>query len=174
MLKQLNIKREYSLVAVTIIMLLATWQLAFKKTIAAWQIHNDLKKQIVQTTDGGYQPGYLDRKSINLDKIISLYKADTINYRSNSLSSISSIAEKENVKLAEVPSQDVAYHSNQFVIQKLSFDGDYFPLLKTLNKLQNLQQIGVIRSAIIRKQARYGSDEDSKKVIMEVYLEVVR
>jgi len=59
-----------------------------------------------------FQPGYSERKSANISRILNMYKVDTVNYRSNIISKISSIAEKENVKLSEVPVEDPALHSN--------------------------------------------------------------
>src|SRR5579863_7541671 len=109
MLKQFNIKKEYGLVAASILLLLIAYQFAFKKTIEAWQLHRDLKRQVQQSGDISVQPGYLERKQRNLDKIISLYQADSVNFRSNNLSTISSVAGLDDVRLSEVPSQDPVY-----------------------------------------------------------------
>jgi len=172
MLKQVNIKREYLLIVASILILLLAYQLAFKKTIEAWKLHSDLKKQVTRSADAGYQPGYLERKNANLDQILQLYKADTNNYRSNVLSNISSIAERENVKLSQVPLQDAAYHTSQFVIQKLSFEGDYFSLIRTLDRLQSTRQIGVLRCVDMKTINLRLADDDKKKIVMEAYLEV--
>lgn len=98
MLKQLPLKKEYLLIIATIVLLLLSYKLAFKATFEAWQINRALKTQLIQTNDLSYQPGYLERKNINLSKVINLYKADTVAFRNNSISNISVIAEKENVK----------------------------------------------------------------------------
>lgn len=172
MLKQLNLKKEYGLVAAAIVALLLCYQLAFKKTVTAWQLNRNLNQQLVRSADVSYQPGYMERKSNNLDKIISLYKADTVNFRSNILETISSIAERENVKLSEVPSRDPIYHTSQFIIEKLDFEGDYFSLVKTLNQLQSVPQIGLIRAATLKSVGTHSSNDESKKTVLEVYLEM--
>jgi hypothetical protein len=174
MLKQLPLKKEYWLVAATIIVLLLSYQLAFKKTLEAWQHNTSLKHQLAQSTDLSYQPEYQERKNNNLGKIVNLYKADTLNFRSNIISIISSIAEKENVKLTEVPTQDPLYRTPQFIIQKLNFEGDYFSLAKVLNELQRAKEIGVIRGAMYKMTALHLNANDSKKLVLEVYLEIVR
>jgi hypothetical protein len=171
MLKELKLKKEYLLVAASIAVLFICYQLAFKKTIAAWKVHHDLQKQITESGDVTTQPGYLVRKNFNLNNIINLFNADTINFRSNILSSISLLAERENVKLSEVPSQDPVYHTPQFIIQKLNFEGDYFALLKTLNRIESTRQIGMVRSAGIRSVKSSDYNSDKKKLVMEVYME---
>jgi len=166
------LKKEYLLIAATVITLTICYQLAFKKTITAWQINKQLKSQLVQSSDVSVQPGYIQRKNANLDRILDLYKADTINFRSNIISKISSIAEGENVKLAEVPSQDPVYHNMLFIIQKLSFEGDFFSLMKTLNVLQSTPGIGMVRSIGIKSVGLHTSNDEIKKLILAVYLEI--
>lgn len=170
MLKQLSIKREYLMIAATIILLLLCYKLAFKKTIEAWQIHKGLNAQLTQATDLSYQPAYVERKNSNLTKIINRYKTDTIAFRSNAISAISSIAEKENVKLSEVPLQDPLYHTEQFIIQKLNFEGDFFALTKTLDQLQATVGIGMVRSASYKMIISRSSTDEVKKLVLEVYL----
>src|SRR5260221_6065529 len=130
MLKQLPLKKEYLLIAAAIVLLLLSYQLAFKKTIEAWQINKHLKAQLFEATNLSYQPAYLERKNKNLTNIIGHYKTDTVAFRSNIISTISSIAEKENVKLSEVPVRDPLYDTDQFIIQKLNFEGSFFALTK--------------------------------------------
>ena len=171
MLKQLNIKKEYGLIVASVLLLLIAYQFAFKRTVEAWQLHRDLRQQVLKSADISVQPGYLERKNRNLDKIMSLYKADTVNFRSNVLSTISSIAEQNDVKLSEVPSEDPVYHTSQFAMQKLSFEGNYFALERTLDKLQSTGNMGIIRSVAIKSIGRHAANDDSKKIVMEVYFE---
>lgn len=172
MLKDVKFKKEYGLIAGSIITLIFSYQLAFKKTVEAWQLHSSLKKQIVQSSDVSYQPGYLERKNANLEKIIGLYMADTANYRSNILSVISKIAEGEQVKLSEVPSQQPAFHTSEFTIQQLKFEGDYFTLERTLNKLQQTSGAGILRSAKISSISNHADVGEIKKTGMDVFLEI--
>jgi hypothetical protein len=174
MLKQIPIKKEYLLIAASIVLLLLCYQLAFKKTIEAWQVNKQLKSQIAQAADLSYQPAYLERKNKNLSKIIALYKTDTVTFRSNTISVISSIAEKENVKLSEVPLQDPLYNADQFIIQKLNFEGSFFALTKVLNRLQITSGIGVVRATTYKVTGIRSGVDDVKKLVLEVYLETVK
>jgi len=174
MLNQLPIKRPYLLIAASILLLIISYQFAFKKTIEAWQVHSHLKKELSQSTGLDLQPVYLNRKNHNLDLIISRYKTDTVAFRSSAISAIASIAEKENVKLSDVPTQDPSYHTGKFIVQKLSFEGDYFALAKTLDRLQSAQAIGVCRSAVFRLITKRTSTDEVKKIVLEVYLETIK
>jgi hypothetical protein len=174
MLKQIPIKKEYLLVAAAIVLLLLCFELAFKKTIEAWQLNKQLNAQIAQAAELSYQPAYLERKNNNLSKIIALYKTDTVAFRSNTISAISAIAEKENVKLSEVPLQDPLYHADKFIIQKLNFEGNFFTLTKVFNQLQGTGGVGIVRAATYRVTAVKPAVDDTKKLVLEVYLETVR
>lgn len=174
MLKQLPVKKEYLVIIATIIMLLISYQLAFKKTIEAWQLNKQLKAQLAQAADLSYQPAYLERKNSNLTHIISRYKTDTVAFRSNIISDIATIAEKENVKLSEVPLQDPLFHTDQFIVQKLNFEGDFFALTKVFNQLQATPGIGMIRSVTYKVTGTGANTAAAKKLVLEVYLETVR
>ena len=166
------LKKEYILIAATVITLIICYHLAFKKTITAWQINKQLKAQLVQSADVSIQPGYIQRKNANLDRILNLYKADTVNFRSNIISKISSIAEGENVKVSEVPSQDPVYHNMLFTIQKLSFEGDYTHLMMLLNQLQKTDGIGIIRAAEFKTRSAISGSEKMEKLDLKIYVEI--
>lgn len=161
--------KQYLLAAAAIVLLLTCYELAFKDTIAAWQTNQRLKAQLAQVADMTLQPAYLARKNSNLSKIIGSYVSDTAAFRSNIIGSISSLAEKEHVKLSEVPSQNPLYQAGSFTVQKLGFEGGFIPLLKVLNQLQAQKGIGIVRSVNYRASVQ----RQNKTIIMEVYLETV-
>jgi len=174
MLEKLPIKKEYLLIAATVILLLFSYRFTIKHTIEAWQIHNELQSKLTRSTDLSYQPGYLERKSANINKIISQYKADTTEFRSNIINTISSIAEKENVKLTEVPVQDVSYRTDHFIVEKLGFEGDYFSLVRLAHDLQLTGNIGIVRSEQWKITTANLSSKQIKKLVLEVYMEFSR
>jgi hypothetical protein len=167
MWKRLPFKKEYLLVAGAVVLLWLSYQLAFKGTIAAWQMNAGLKAQLNRSVDVNYQPSYLNRKNNNLDKILKLYRADTAAFRSNSISLIAGIAEKAGVKLSEVPVNDPFYHTDRFLVQKLGFEGDFFSLTRVLHQLQQTPGIGQVRGA----DYHFGHE---KKLVLEVFLEIVK
>lgn len=173
MLKQLPFKKEYILYIGSILLLIVCYKLAFKETYEAWEINNKLKSQLQQNSDISYQPQYLERKYNNLNKVIDLYKTDTVSYRNNSISTISILAEKENIKLNAAPLQDPIYNTNKFIIQKLDFEGDFFSLTKVLDQLQQNNNIGFVRSLEYKLINNQGND-NAGKLILEVYLEIIK
>jgi hypothetical protein len=174
MLKELYLKKEYLLIAVAIVLLLLSYQFAFKNTVEAWQTNRQLKAELARAVNLSYQPDYLKRKNTNLDKAIDLYKADTVAFRNNSIGTISLIAEKEQVKLSEVPTDNPLFHADKFIIQKLDFDGDYFALTKVLNALQSTPGIGRIRSTVYKVASDKANLSGDKKLMLELYLEITK
>ena len=128
MLNRIPLRKSYLLAAFTVLLILLSVRLAFQKTYLAWQFSKELTGKLEQSADLTYQPGYLEQKSHNIDKILSLYKVDTIAYRNNVLSALSFIAEKENVKIVDVPFIDSSpyYKTEHFKIQKLIFEEAFF------------------------------------------------
>jgi hypothetical protein len=155
-----------------IVLIFVCYRIAFLKTWNLWQQNLQLKSKLANINNISYQPGYLKQKNSNLNNIVNSYKVDTVSYRNNAISKISILAEKENVKLNEVPAQDPLFQTNIFIIQKLSFEGDYFALTKFLNELQQTKDIGIIRSLTYRL-----TDINlvaNKKLILDTYLEIAK
>lgn len=167
MLDKLPIKKDYLLIAGVLLLLLVSYQMAFKKTLALWQAHRNLTEKLALSADLSIEPGYLKRKGHNLEGILRLYKVDSAAFRNSIISAVSMTAAKENVRLLEVPSEDPFFRTDRFVIQKMVFQGDFFALLKTLRNLQQTPQVGVVRSVAIKLPER-GRTGDLKMPVLEV------
>jgi len=172
MFERFPIQKKHLLVVGTLLMLLLCYQLSFKKTIAAWQMNKQLNAQFAQSINLSIQPAYLERKNLNLHKIINSYRIDTNAFRSNILSTISLMAEKENVKLSEIPIQDPLYNNQRFIYQKLSFEGNFFDLTKVLDELKKGKGIGMIRS--IAYKAINLHENSGQKLLLEIWVETVK
>ena len=59
-------------------------------------------------------------------------------------------------------------------IQKLNFEGDFFSLTKVLNQLQSTKGIGVPRAATFKVMGIRSNVDETKKLLLEVYLEIAR
>jgi hypothetical protein len=173
MLKKLPFKKEYLLAVGAIVLLLLCYQLAFKKTMEAWQLNHSLNLQLARSVDVSSEPQYQERKNNNLSKVIELYGADTSEFRSNIIGAITQIAEKEHVKVAAVPTRDPLFHSQQFLIQKLELEGDYFSLTKVFNLLNEARGIGVIRSATYKSGTVIPGNKRGEKLILELYFIII-
>jgi len=172
MFKRIPFNNTYLLIAATVLLLLMSYQLAFKHTLSAWQVNSDLKARLAASIQPAFEPGYLVRKSKNLAKIMELYKVDTSSLRNNFINEVSLLADRHNVKLSGVPVQNVTDAADHFIIEKLEFDGDFFSLLKLSEAMEQQNGIGMLRSETLRlTEVRNGNDK-LKKIILEVYLEV--
>ena len=167
-----NLKKEYLLIAGAIILLYASYQLAFKKTVELIQIHHNLTSELATALDLSYQPGYLERKSRNLDAIIDRYKMDSLSLRGNTIALISQIADKEHVKLSDVPDPDPMYRNEHFIIQRLDFEGDYFALTKMLHQLESTNGIGMPRSVTWKAMDKAPGNHTDKKLVLQVCFEM--
>lgn len=164
-------KKDYLLIAGAVVLLLISYQLAIKNTLDAWRLNRQLSGRLQQGNDLSYQPGYLERKNKNLDNILALYQSDTAVFRSNTISTIAALAEKNKVRLSEVPVQEIIYHTTGSIIQKLNFEGDFFALNIFLNQLESLRDVGIPK-AVNFKTERKNVDPESKKLVLEVYMEI--
>jgi hypothetical protein len=150
MLKQLYFDKRYTLVAGTLLLLVISYQFAFKKTLGEWTIHRQLQAQTLQSTDIGFQPDYLERKHANLQRILAAYQTDSAVFRSNLVAAVAQIAQVQQVRLTGVPPQSVEPIGSPFILQQVNLEGSYPALLKVFDQLQATPNIGIIRSAKIQ------------------------
>jgi hypothetical protein len=174
MKKQVAAFKKYLLPLASVLLLIIGYQLAFKATLSAWQVNRQLKDQVGRLSRLDLQSGFLERKETNLQSIIARYKIDTLTSRNAVINKIALIAETENVKLTEVPMQDPFYHTETFVLQRLIFEGDYFSLLRALNKLQAASDMGIIRTVSLKAAPHSQTVKLNSLPQLEIYLESIK
>lgn len=163
------LKQRYISAAAAALLVVTCYQLAFKRTIEAWQLHKGLERQIQQSSDVSVPPGYLNRKDRNLDGLLNLYKpAD--NSRDELINRVAEIAESEHLKVEEVPHPDTSAEGAGYVIQRLLFSGEYLAMLRTLQKLEQNKEVGMIRSLTL-KTARATESKNGKDLSLEISFE---
>ena len=165
------------MVAGSLILAVFCYELAFKKTLELWRTHSRLTQELQQSSDLSTSPGYLARKNENLDHIISAYRLDSVSFRNRAVNEIADLADQQQVKFITVPADDPLYHAPGFILQKLDFEGDFFSLLKLVNKLQATAGIGLLRSVSWMTKKSLSEDpvhNNGKKLILEVYMEIAR
>jgi hypothetical protein len=164
------INKKYGVIGGSLLLLILCFELAFKNSFEAYQTNQNLKAQLSQTSELSYQPGYLHRKEQNLDAILSHYRSDSSALRGNTIANLSRLAEKGNVKLSEVPVEDPVFHTDQYIIERLKFVGDFKSLVKTLDYWEVSEGMGISRSIVMKTLK---SDEPAnQKIVMEVLLEI--
>lgn len=165
--------RKYLAVAISVLLLVVCYQLAFYRTIDALNINKALQSKNALASDLTGEPGALNRQLENLDKALSQYQSDSASLRANALTIISSVAKTNNARLEEVPVEDPMFHSPQFTIQRLAFSGDFNALVKTLYRLESTQKIGMIRSVSIRSSKNIET-HPSQKNVMDLLTETTK
>jgi len=171
MLKYWPFEKKYLLICGAVLLTLVSYLLAVKNTLAAWEVNKQLKSQLAQGTDLSYDSEYLDRKNQNLDRLIARYKVDTAIFRSSMLSNISVLAETNHARLVDAPVNDAAFRTENYMVQKLSFEGNFFDLNKLLNQIERNDRVGVMRALEFRMVEQRAGIEEFKKLQLVVYLE---
>lgn len=172
MLQKLITNRRYLAVAASVLFLLVCYLLAFSPTLDAWQTNRRLQSQLLQSSDVTYQPGLLERKSKNLDSLLGRFRSDSLALRGNTISSIALNAVGEKVRLSEVPAEDPSFHTDQYIVERLSFKGDFAALVRALGSLENQRGIGVPRSVLIKTVKKDELSDTQPKLAMEILLEI--
>lgn len=167
------IKRSYLLAGVTTILILLSIWAAFSKTYAAWKLNRELNDKLSNINNINYNPGYMERKFKNLEKITGLYTADSTTYRNQVLATIARLADAESIKIVEMPcTENVPYYrTNLYQIQKLGFEGDFFKLTRFYNRVQAATGIGRVRAAQYTLISQPTSGGTRKTLRFYLYLE---
>jgi hypothetical protein len=173
MLRYWPFKKDYLLALISLLLVVAGYELAFKRTLDARGVNVQLREQLAQQHSAADEPAYTERKNTNLNSVIGLYHADTISYRSDAINTIALIAEKNNVKLDGAPVQDKSYRTEKYLFQKLTFSGDFFSLLKLLYQLQGANGTGMLRSCTFRSRERRDAPAGNKTILLDVLFEVI-
>ena len=171
MLKYWPFKHSYLLMLIGVILSFAGYRWAFTNTYHAWLTNKHFKEQIAKQNNVIDQPGYLERKKSNLNKIIELYHVDTLTYRSDAISTMSIIANKYNVRLISAPVQDKTYRTDKYFLQKLIFAGDFFSIIKLMRQLEATDGIGIMRSWAIKAPSTKAIAE--RQITVDAIFEVV-
>lgn len=174
MLKRLPIPKKYLLIGGTLLLTFLSYQAAFKRTVEAWELHNELNGQSAINEPLRYPSGYIQRKNRNLDSLLAHYQADSVTFKSNSITTIALIAARENVQLSEVLLQSKAQDTQHSFIQKIILQGDYFSIIKVLNEIQKTKDVGIVRSVSVRIPQRQYKPQISNKLFADVYLEIIK
>jgi hypothetical protein len=138
---------KYLFGAAVVLMIFVCYRFGFKNTISALQLNKQLKAQASQSTNHSYNHGYLQRKQVNLSRIINNYAVDTVSYRQIMSDKFALVAEKCNVRLSSLPiTNNITIKDGRYLQQQVLLSGDYYSLLNFLHELETINGLGAIRS----------------------------
>ncbi|WP_158829389.1 hypothetical protein [Mucilaginibacter lacusdianchii] len=168
-------RRSQWFAALAALLFLLSIKFAFLRTWQAWHIHQQLSAQLVRASDVSYQPGLLNRKQANLAQTLELFRVDSTVYRSWLLTSFSMLAEKEKVKVVDVPEADnQPYQASRYRIQQLGFEGSFFALTRLVYAAEAFKGTGYIRSIVYRKVNVSAMGKQGSALQLYLYLETSR
>lgn len=155
------------MIAGSLVLLLVSYQLAFKETLNSWQINRQLTEQVEGMDNLSDQPGLTGRKYSNLEKILDQYRVDTARFKANLVTNLSILAEKNDVRLTGVPEPNLNGFYNHLKINLIVLQGPYYNLVKFLYSTEDRVSIGRIRSVKINKTN--AQDSEVSNLEMTVY-----
>ncbi|MEZ2337946.1 hypothetical protein AB6735_20020 [Mucilaginibacter sp. RCC_168] len=163
-------RKDYLVYAGAVLLFFISYQLVISRTLDEWHLYRQLNQELAATNDLSYQPGYMERKSRNLERALALYRSDTALFRSNTLSEIAILAEKQHVRLIGVPAEQDIFHTDRAILQKLRFAGDFFSLNRFLYALESAKGIGLPRSVVYRTDRKNVASVSGP--VLEILLEI--
>jgi hypothetical protein len=174
MLKKISFYSAFAVPVATLLLLVIGYRLAFRHTLAVWQQHRELERQFAQAGNIDAPAGFLERKYENLSKVISLYSADTLQFRDQVIGSISGIAAKENVQLTDISQGDIDLGAGQLMVQKVVLEGSFRSLLQAYHRAVQTENTGLIRSATWRKPHPVSSTLKDSTLLLDLFIVSVK
>lgn len=147
-----------------------TYQFAIKNTIAAYETNKRLKTSLMSNSVEFLPADFMQRKDRNLKKILGKYSLDPVTFKGKSIGEVASIAERENLKLIEIPVLDPFYNTEKFLIQRMDFEGDFYSIVRFIQRIQNEQKVGVLKSLSLKTEMN--GIEQGKKLSLEIFLQI--
>ena len=165
MIEKLSYKqKKYALLALGLLLAWLAWALAFQKTVGAYLQYRELTGQVETRQEMTFPAAYLGRKQANLVKILGSYHVDPAAFRDNLLYQAAYHAGQENVKVTQVPASETV--NSGTCLQRVTFQGSYFGLVRLLLALKRTKGIGGVRAVRVRQSAR---SEKPVQPAMDVY-----
>jgi hypothetical protein len=170
----LNIfKNQYAFPVAVVIFMLICYQAAIKKTLLAWHLNRQFKRELTAGADVSAQPGFMLRKQKNLQSIVARYSADSNAFRSAVITRTAFIANRRNIVVSAVPMEDPGLQTGRTAVERVNFNGSYFQLLQALQDMERAQDIGLLRS--VKFSLLRGNEPLRSKILeMSVCLQVIK
>lgn len=143
------------IVPIMVLLLLASYQLAFKKTWQCYQEYAVLKEQGASAAHLSVSPAYTQERIKKVDELYARFNVDTLTWKNALWNHGAGLAQKYNTTIhAYPPVKLVAVGGEQFSKQSIGFTGGFENLLKLLHELSYLKNIGMLSGISYIKKPR--------------------
>ncbi|HEY0056807.1 MAG TPA: hypothetical protein VGB63_15760 [Pedobacter sp.] len=154
---------------------LLSWNLAFRKTIKAISLNNELHQKADKKNDLSQNPGYLNRKHRVLNVLLKQYTLDSAEWKNDFWLKVSGIAASKEVRISYNPllKQDLSDSTSRVLKQEISFEGDYKKMVILLDSLEKTASTGFICSSNFKK-GKQGNNLDVEKLTLNAVFGIVQ
>ena len=155
-----HIKNRLLLVGAVVLVLLS-WNMAFRKTYDAIVLNEDLKQKLETKSDLSINPHYLNQKHEVLNGALSAYNLDSAEWKNEFWLKVSRIASQKEVSVIYNPSVNTVRSDSagQVAKQEIAFKGDFKKLVTLLDSLEKLKKAGFISSSRFLKEKKQNMPE---------------
>ncbi|MBB5440948.1 hypothetical protein HDC92_004652 [Pedobacter sp. AK017] len=138
-----------------LLLLLASYQLAFKRTWESYRTYTLLKEQGLGTDRLSVSPVYTLARIKKVDELYRRFRVDTLAWKNTLWNSAAGLAQKYACTInAYPPVKTVLYNQQQFYRQAMGFNGEFGNLQQLLHELSYLKNIGMLSGITYVKKPR--------------------
>ncbi len=135
------------LAASTLLLLLLSWNLAFRKTASEWLRHRELMAATNSNAALADQPGYLRSLNGQLDRLLDSYRVDSMTWKSDLWLTASNIAEQKQIEVDFEPAATPSLNAQTPVMQQtIRFSGHFVQLVALVDTLEKITGNGQVSS----------------------------
>lgn len=143
------------IVPIMVLLLLAAYQLAFKKTWQSYREYNLLKAQGLNTENLSVSPIYTLARIKKVDELYSRFRVDTLGWKNALWNNGAGLSQKYACTInAYPPVKPVVFNGQQLYRQSIGFSGDFGNLLKLLHELSYMKNMGMLSGISYLKKPR--------------------
>jgi len=175
MWKQLSYKKKNRLLLTSALFILVlSWFSVFQKTLDAVSLNWRLKDQIAGSGSLAESPAYTSERLGAINAAYDLFKADSADWRNELWNHVSNMASSDKYQLV-YSSEEVkgAMKDSLILSQNILLKGEFKDLIRLLDSVENIREIGYISSLKLFKPERSSLQENSPFVSMEIQFRAV-
>lgn len=171
MLKQMNaVRKNKLLLPAAVVALLLCWFLAFGKTYEAIKINHELSGQIPTEEDIAFNPIHTERKLAALAQILKSYQVNETEWSNQLWMKASAVAMKQHIGIDYALTRPEAErNSTQLgLTETLTCYGDYRQLVRLIDTLEKMPQIGKISALQVKAPKEEATGERARQCILKI------
>lgn len=138
-----------------LLMGLVCWQLAFKKTWAAYGLYRQLTAVAAPAAELGISPGYTARRTQAMEQLYNRFEIDSATWKGQLWNACATLGPGQGLQVKAFPGWERDSLSGRPVLrQRIELSGPYFKLLTMQRQLDTTARIGRITALSYRRGAR--------------------